>query len=122
MDIYSLSPLSDGYLGHYDSLLYPQIYNEFGVAAFRLHQLVHNLVQKADQNLRGTNLFRLQNTFWNSTDTFFNVDANLRGTLLETTYPLNLQLAESLNEHLNENVVKPVENFSGMLLVYELFL
>lgn len=113
MEIYNLTPLSDGYLGHYDAKLFPQVYNEFGVAAFRLHQLVHNFVQKADQNLRGTNVFRLQSAQWNATDTFFNVDANLRGTLLETTYPLDLQMAESLNEHLNENLVKPVDNFSG---------
>ena len=113
MDIYHLTPLNDGYLGHYDRFLYPQIFSEFGVAAFRLHQLVHNFAQKADRNLRGTQVFRLQDAFWNANDTFFNVDSNLRGTLLETTYPFNLQMAESLNSHLDENVVKPVDNFSG---------
>ena len=114
MNIYNLNPLTGGYQGHYDKLLFPNIYNEFGVAAFRLHTIVHNLVQKADQNIRGTSIFRLQSAFWNATDSFRDLDANLRGTLLELTYPLNLQMAESLNSHLDENVVKPVDNFSGL--------
>ena len=113
MQIFGLNPLSNGYQSNYNSQLYPGLFNEFGAAAFRLHPIVHNLVQKADVNLRSVSLFRLQNALWNQTDTFLDVDSNLRGTLLLTTYPLNLQLAESLNEHLDENLVKPVDNFSG---------
>ena len=113
MNIYDLNPLNDGYLSHYDNFLLPLAYNEFGVAAYRLHTTVHSLVQRADVNLRATSIVPLVQAFYNTSEAFQHLDAIARGTLLETTYPLNLQMADALNQHLFENTVKPVDNFSG---------
>ena len=114
--VFNLQPLVDGYLPKsltYGNVLYPQIYNEFGTAAFRLHTLVQNELSKASRSLRKTSEFDLSSAMYNVSDSYFHVDENARGTLLETTYAMNPQLADSLNNHLFEGVEKPVENFSG---------
>ncbi len=41
MTKFGLSPLADGYSQNYNEYLYPNIYNEFVAAAFRLHHTVH---------------------------------------------------------------------------------
>ena len=89
------------------------MFNEFGVAAFRLHALEHNIMVKANRDLLKTNEFLLSSAFFNASDSYYNVDANARGSLKETTYPLNPQIADSLNNHMFEGVIKPVTNFNG---------
>ena len=115
MRIYNLNPLRHGYLDKYkyDDYMYPQLYNEFASAALRLHSLVHNDLHKPNPDLLKLNTFLLSSAFFNVSDSYYNMDANARGTLLDTTYQGLPQMADSLNHHLFEGVTKPIDNFSG---------
>ena len=75
--------------------------------------MVHKDLHKADANFFIKNDFSLTDATFNVSDSYQNLDANAIGMLLETTYPLNPQIADDLNNHLFEGVVKPIDNFSG---------
>jgi len=54
MSQFHLSPLRKGYSYNYDEYLYPNNYNEFVTAGFRLHQTVHTLLTLLDSEFQNT--------------------------------------------------------------------
>ena len=107
MKEFDLNPLKEGYLNKYDSNIYPQIFNEFATSAYRLHNLVHNEVHKAYKTLDEYEPKELKESIFNTSDAYNNLDNIARGTLIETTYKHLPQLADSLHNHLFEDLFGP---------------
>ena len=101
MKKFELFPLTEGYLMNYNEKIYPQLANEFVVAAQRLHIFIHRTLEIADKFLnRIDQPFPYENTFFSQSVSYFHGDVWGRGNLLGTTYRHNMQLADALNHKL----------------------
>jgi hypothetical protein len=92
-----LGLLKEGYSYLYNEELYPQIISEFATAAYRMHNLVHNDVLKADKFLKKIEEKKLRQSIFNTSDAYLAMDDICRGTLAEVTYESLPQMAESLH-------------------------
>ena len=98
---YELYPLTEGYLMNYNDNIYPQLSNEFVVAAQRLHIYIHKTLEIADKFLNPiTNPLPYEDTFFSQSVSYFAGDVWGRGFLLGTTYKHNMQMADALNHKL----------------------
>jgi peroxidase len=106
---FSLSPLTSGYNWNYDDYLYPNNYNEFVTAAFRLHSTVHTEIKFLDSEFEDESItiagssitsaddIKVDKMFFNSWLYYSKINTLMFSFAGEGTYAAQFGLTASLN-------------------------
>jgi len=105
-NFYNLSPLKRGYFYGYDSSVLPHSSIEYQSASGRLHSILHEFVDQADEKLVQLSKTHLTDEIFNTRQAFFNFDKIAFGLLTgSSNSPKPSQFSMSMNNRLFENFV-----------------
>lgn len=103
MEIFGLDTLKSGYSYNYDDYLYPNNYNEFVTAGFRLHQTIHTDVQQLSHDYTEadpTNRLVISSFRMNQFDYYERISDLFVWALGFGTYVSNFQVTAGINHML----------------------
>jgi peroxidase len=106
MNTFGLNSLDEGWSWNYDDYLYPNNFNEFATAAFRLHQTVPRDYKKADENLNeilpvNPEKGKLDELFKTQYQYYYNLQELIQGAVLKSTYTSDFSASSCINHFLN---------------------
>lgn len=115
--LYHLRPYNQDYLYKYNDNIYPNIANEFAVAAYRFgHSLVRPFVHKTRDDMSLMANISLAHVILDSTHAFKKggIDALVRGMAVDRASSFDTDITDTLNHHLFEKKAgdAPTHRFS----------